>query len=101
MINKDSYVTKEYLDIKLDKVVDDLSEVIGNFAQNVDQRFNKLEARMDRLEANIDRLTNTLDGFVKRLEDIEIENTARDSKYNRLLEWAKKVSKQTGIPIEY
>jgi hypothetical protein len=42
---------------------------------------------------------NTIDGFVKRLEDYEVESRARDAQYERLVKWAKEVSKKTGIAL--
>ena len=51
-------------------------------------------------QTSLDRLTNTIDGFVKRLDDNETEQTARDSQFEKLLIWARKVSKKTGIPLE-
>ena len=114
------------LDKKIDKVVtkavEDLSGVISDFAQQVDTRFKhvderieqldhavnfkidtletKMNERFEKLEASIDRLTRTIDGFVKRVDDLETENTARDAQFARLLDWARKVSAKTGIPLE-
>ena len=51
-------------------------------------------------QTSIDRLTNTIDGFVKRLDDEDIDQVARDRQFERLLAWARKVSKKTGIPLE-
>jgi len=51
-------------------------------------------------QASIDRLTTTIDGFVKRLDDAEIEQASRDLQFNRLLEWAREVSKKTGVPLK-
>lgn len=51
-------------------------------------------------QESIDRLTNTIDSFVKRLDTTEVEQAARDAQFERLLEWARKVSKKTGIPLE-
>jgi hypothetical protein len=57
---KNDYVTHQDLEIfgeKLHKqIVEDLSGVIQQFAQHVDDRFNQLEVRVDKLEASIDRL---------------------------------------------
>lgn len=36
-------------------------------------------------QVSLDRLTNTIDGFVKRLDDNEIELAARDSQFEKLL----------------
>lgn len=51
-------------------------------------------------QSSINTLTNTIDGFVKRLDDSEIESASRDRQFERLLEWARKVSEKTGIPLE-
>ncbi len=48
---------------------------------------------------SIDKLVNTLDGFVKRLDENETEQASRDAQFDRLLEWAREVSKKTGIPL--
>jgi len=50
-------------------------------------------------QASLDRLTNTIDSFVKRLDDAEIEQSSRDLQFERLLSWARQVSKKTGIPL--
>ncbi len=50
-------------------------------------------------QESMERLLNTLDGFLKRLDDIETEQSARDLQFERLLEWAREVSKKTGIPL--
>ncbi|OGL31074.1 hypothetical protein A3F37_04350 [Candidatus Saccharibacteria bacterium RIFCSPHIGHO2_12_FULL_41_12] len=88
------------IDKKIDKAVTDLSEIIANFAQQVDVRFNKLESRVDELDKKFDRLLQTIDGFVSRIDSYETENAMRDRQFERLLKWARKVSKKTGIPLE-
>jgi len=114
------------LDKKIDKVVnkavEDLSDVIAQLAQSthnelvivkeeikdvktglnlkIDSFEKKTNDRFDKLEANLDRLINTVDGFVKRLDDQEVENAARDAQFARLVDWARKVSAKTGIPLE-
>lgn len=50
-------------------------------------------------QGTMERLLDTLDGFLKRLDDIETEQSARDLQFERLLEWAHEVSKKTGIPF--
>lgn len=92
-------VTKTVGDI-VDKAVADLSEIIANFAQQVDDRFTNVEHRLDSLEAKYDHLVTTLDAFMARLDRAEQEQIARDNQFNRLLEWARKVSEKTGIPLE-
>ncbi len=79
-----------------------------------DEQFTKLFKYIEdfRLEVNaklentanresMDKLVNTIDAFVKRLDDNETEQTFKDRQFDRLLEWARKVSAKTGIPLEH
>ncbi|MEI6481268.1 MAG: hypothetical protein WCO19_03120 [Candidatus Saccharibacteria bacterium] len=99
------YITKEVLSKELraseNRIIDELSSVIGIFAQQMNDEISNVKIDIADIRASIDRLTNTVDGFVKRLEDMEIVNTSRDSQYQRLLAWAERVSTKTGIPLEY
>lgn len=90
----------KHLEGKIDKAVDDLSAIIQTFMYQVDERFNKLEERQDALDLKIDKLINTIDGFVARIDRYEIEMAARDNQFQKLLEWARKVSDKTGIPLD-
>jgi len=94
------YATKQEVQEIVDKAVTDLSEIIANFAQQVDTRFNSIEAKQQELDKKFDRLLGTIDSFVGRIDRYESEQLARDSQFNRLLEWARKVSEKTGIPLE-
>ncbi len=96
-----NYATKDDVQVIANKAVDDLSQVIQAFAQNVDERFDRLEKRVDKLEQNLDRLTNTLDAFLKRLDDIETDNTARDAQLARLERWIEQIASKTGVKLEY
>lgn len=93
------YATKQDVQKIVDKAVEDLSEVITTFAHQVDQRFNKIEKDIIDLKASHDRLLNTMDKFVARLDTMEIESAAKDERFERLLDWARMVSKKTGIPL--
>lgn len=99
------YITREDLDKFGEKqhrlIVDDLSQVIADFALQADKRFNQLEARMDKLELQFERLNNTLDAFLKRLDDMEKDNLARDAQLARLERWIEQVAKKTGTKLEY
>lgn len=91
-----NYVTANELSAlstHMDQRFDELLDITQTFMKQVDERFNKLES-------SIDRLINTLDGFLKRLDDLEAEQVARDRQFDRLVEWAHKVSEKTGIPLE-
>ena len=64
-------------------------------------QFDSVNEKLDEKSSqkSLDRLTNTIDSFVKRLDDAEIEQVSRDAQFKRLLEWAREVSKKTGIPL--
>jgi predicted nuclease with TOPRIM domain len=87
-------------DTKVSQAVDDLSEIMQSMMQQISGEFDKAREERNELRESIDRLTNTLDGFAKRVEDAEQENASRDAQFERLLDWAKKVSVKTGIPLE-
>lgn len=64
-------------------------------------QFDVVNKKLDEKasQESLDRLTNTIDNFVKRLDDSEIEQASRDAQFQRLLSWARDVSKKTGIPL--
>lgn len=95
-----NYVTKDELQTTLNTQTDEIIGALQGFMVQTDERFNRLESRMDVFDRKLDKLTNTIDGFLKRLDDIETEQIARDRQFERLVEWAHKVSKKTGIPLE-
>lgn len=72
-----------------------LFKYIEEFRTEVNIKLDQ-KASQDSME----RLISTLDGFLKRLDDIETEQSARDLQFERLLEWAREVSKKTGIPLK-
>lgn len=94
------YATKDEVREIVREAVDDLSKIIANFASQVDERFNRIEERLEKIEKSHDRLLNTIDGFVKRLDEVETEQLARDRQFDRLVALAHKVSEKTGIPLE-
>jgi septal ring factor EnvC (AmiA/AmiB activator) len=94
------YATKEDVQGIVSKAVDDLSTVMATFMQQVDERFNNVERGIRELKDSHNRLLNTIDGFIARIDAYETEMQARDRQYERLLVWARKVSKKTGIPLE-
>ncbi len=51
-------------------------------------------------QVSLNKLTDTIDGFVKRIDDNETEALMSSRQFEKLLEWARKVSKKTGIPLE-
>lgn len=65
------------------------------------ERFDSLDQKLDRKadKADVERLINTMDDFIRRITDNEIEQAARDAQFARLVEWAREVSKKTGVPL--
>ena len=122
IIHMSDFATKKDVKEIVNKAVEDLSEVIDQLAQNMHNELvvvkedikdvitglniklesfeTKVNDRFNKIEVNLDRLINTVDGFVKRLDDQEVENAARDAQFARLVDWARKVSAKTGIPLE-
>ena len=84
----------------IDKAVEDLSMVISGFADQVDSRFNDVEREVVDLKKSHDRLQSTIDNFVKRLDEQELDTAAQDSRFEKLLAWAREVSQRTGIPLK-
>lgn len=101
----------------IDEVIDIMKGFIGQVSDrfdDVDKRFDNVEKRLDgvdsqfaevhrrldSLDQKYDHLINTLDDFLSRIDKYEIELAARDSQFERLLAWARKVSEKTGIPLE-
>jgi len=77
---------------------DDQFTKLFNYMQDqFDQVNKKLDTKAS--QESLDRLTSTIDSFVKRLDDSEIEQASRNAQFERLLEWAREVSKKTGIPL--
>jgi len=88
-----AYVTKEELDSALKVQTNEILGVLREFIKQVDERFIAQEK-------NYDHLIATIDGFLGRIDKYEVELAARDSQFERLLVWARKVSDKTGIPLE-
>lgn len=49
-------------------------------------------------QESLSHLVDTIDAFVKRIDDSETEQAARDSQFERLVEWAHKVSEKNRYP---
>ena len=63
---------------------------------------NEVNTKLDEKasQSSLDRLTNTVDAFIKRLDNTEIDQAARDRQFDRLVAWARDVSVKTGIPLK-
>lgn len=77
---------------------DDQFDKLFNYLQQMDRRLQNVEENM-ATKSSIDHLINTMDGFIRRITDNNAEQAARDAQWNRLIEWAREVSKKTGVPM--
>lgn len=95
-----SSVTNEELQVALTQQTDEITSLLRDFMFQVDERFNHVEKEITDLKESHNRLLNTIDGFISRFDKYETELAARDSQFEKLLSWARKVSDKTGIPLE-
>jgi len=82
---------------------EDIDEVIGivkDFMAQSAIQLDGVNKRLDNLDKKYDHLITVIDGFISRIDKYEVELAARDAQFQRLLEWARKVSSKTGIPLE-
>lgn len=94
------YATKKDVQEIVDRAVTDLSGVIANLAQSMHSEIQELKVDSQILKNSLNSLTNTMDNYLKRLDEIEIEDGARDARFDRLVAWAREVSTKTGIPLK-
>lgn len=78
----------------------EIIDVIQDLIVRFDAGFKDIEREIVDLKASHDKLINTIDAVIKRYDDMDVENAARDSQFQKLLSWARKVSEKTGIPLE-
>lgn len=79
----------------------DLDELAVQIVKMLEPRFDAIEKRMDAFDEKLDHLMGTLDAFLKRLDDIEKDNFARDHEIERLKHWIEQIAKKTGVQLEY
>ena len=60
----------------LDKKIDQLTDMIGNFANEVTDRFDKVDERFGGLETRMDGLETRMDGLETRM--VSMDSTQRD-----------------------
>ena len=110
----EKYVTEDMLTKALKANTDEIIGVIYGFMGHVDEKFEKtdmaifklqrdvseIKIEVSDLKQNLDKLLSTMDRYLDRIETNELEQAARDAQFDRLMEWAKKVSEKTGIPLE-
>ncbi len=85
---------------KIDARFEKIDERFNLLTFQMNERFDKIDGEIIDLKASHDRLLVTLDTLIGRIDRYETEQTARDSQFEKLLAWARKVSEKTGVPLE-
>ena len=75
---------------------DDQFTKLFKYIVDMDKR---IEGRFDSIESDISELRNLPDAIGGRFDDTDDEQAARDAQFARLVEWAREVSKKTGVPL--
>ncbi len=82
-----------------------LQESLDKFAikiiKHIDQQITGLRNDIAKIDANYEHLIGTLDTFLKRLDNIEADNAARDAQLARLERWIEQIAVKTGVKLEY
>ncbi len=89
----------EKIDERFEKI-DERFDKIDYTLANIESRLTSVEENMTELRSAHERLLVTIDSFISRLERYETELTVQNRQFEKLLEWARKVSAKTGIPLE-
>lgn len=94
-------ITKKDLNAQTDQIVG----VLNDFMDQVGVRFSEVDERLVRVEENmatkadVEKLMEMIDDFAKKYVDGQAEQAAYDAQWHRLVEWAREVSKKTGVPM--
>lgn len=68
---------------------------------HMNKRFDVIERRLEDTasKSQLNTLIKTIDGFLKRLDDIEANNAARDIQYARHDRWLQQIAQKTGVKL--
>jgi hypothetical protein len=92
------YVTKADLDKSLDSGFNSLYKKL---TEHFDKQFDEVKEDIAELNGKYDHLINTLDTFLKRLDNIEANDAARDVQLARHEKWLEQIAAKTGVKLEY
>jgi chromosome segregation ATPase len=85
------------MDVKIDKAVTDISEVIQEFASQVDRRFDKIETELSKLQADMQAILNRLDSIEKDISINDDERAVIGMQLTRLHNWVEKAAVRVGV----
>lgn len=79
---------------------DQFTKLFKYMEKRFDEVDKRIDAQDDKFARRFDSIDRTLDGIAKRLDTDGTEQAARNSRVERIIAWARKVSAKTGIPLE-
>lgn len=92
------YVTKSDLNKSLDS---GFSSLYKKLTKHFDERFDKIDKDVSEINEKYNHLVTTLDTFLKRLDDIEANNAARDAQLARHERWLEQIATNAGVKLTY
>lgn len=90
------YVTNSYLNKSLDSGFNSLYKKL---TKHFDKQFDEIRGDIAELNDKYDHLITTLDAFLKRLDDIEANDAARDVQLERHERWLEQIAAKTGVKL--
>lgn len=90
---------QEIVDKSVNKAVTELSEIIQDFATQVDKRFDKLETDVAKLQSDMNSVLNQLDSIEKDIAISEDERAVMSMQLTRLHDWVEKAAAR--IDVEF
>ena len=80
--------------------IDEVINIVKDFMAQSALEFDTVKAELKSINDKYEHLITTIDGFISRIDKYEVEQSARDAQFGRLVDWARKVSIKTGIPLK-
>jgi len=78
------------------KDIDEVIDVIRDFMQHVDNRFNSMEAEQKKTREDISSIFNHLDSFLKQHEIGKDERLVMGHQLDRLNKWTHELAEKIG-----
>lgn len=97
LTKQDKIDIENIVDAKVNKAVNELAEIISDFATNVDKRFNTLERDVTLIQRDIKSILNRLDSIEGDIQLNEDERAVMGMQLNRIHDWIEKTAAKIGV----
>lgn len=87
------------IDEKIDKAVEDLSEIISGFANQVAEEFKKANKRLNAVEKKVDFIMSQLDAMSKKQELDDDERLVMGHQLDRMDIWIHELADKIGYKL--